>query len=233
MAAAERTYMRVSINNAWVKMNQYYILLAESPLFTASVILHPGYGLRWLKKAWAQKDQWVADAEAELGIYFERWYHDTEHPSSSFSAAPSPSPSPSLSPSPASSPGPRQAPRREPPLLKEWMKNRVPYEDDGEEDGELQRYYRLRINTNDVDAIQWWVDRRAEFLRLSRLALDILAIPAMAADCERVFSVAKLMITSQRHALHDDTIERMQMLKHWAGEGAISFGGGFSAQHHG
>ena len=69
--------------------------------------------------------------------------------------------------------------------------------------------------------MRWWADRRADFSRLSRLALDILAIPAMAADCERVFSIAKLMITSQRHRLQALTIEMMQLLKHWVAEGAV------------
>ena len=64
----------------------------------------------------------------------------------------------------------------------------------------------------------------AEFPRLSRLALDILAIPAMAADCERVFSIAKLMITSQRHRLQEDKIEKIQLLKHWMGENAVVIG---------
>lgn len=55
--------------------------------------------------------------------------------------------------------------------------------------------------------------------------MDILAILAMAADCERVFSIAKLMISSQRHRLDHDKIEKMQMLKHWMGEGAVSIEG--------
>jgi hypothetical protein len=46
----------------------------------------------------------------------------------------------------------------------------------------------------------------------------------MAADCERVFSIAKLMITSQRHRLQELTIEMMQLLKHWIGEGAFRIG---------
>lgn len=46
----------------------------------------------------------------------------------------------------------------------------------------------------------------------------------MAADCERDFSIAKLMISSQRHRLQDQTIEMMQLLKHWISEGAFQIG---------
>jgi hypothetical protein len=34
----------------------------------------------------------------------------------------------------------------------------------------------------------------------------------------------KLMITSQRHRLHDASIEMMQLLKHWVGERAVKIG---------
>ena len=51
-----------------------------------------------------------------------------------------------------------------------------------------------------------------------------MAIPAMVTDCERVFSIAKLMITSQRYRLQDLTIEMIQLLKHWVAEKAVTIG---------
>lgn len=57
--------------------------------------------------------------------------------------------------------------------------------------------------------MKWWAERRTEFLCLSRLALDILAVPAMTVNCERVFSIAKLTIMRQRHRLPGVTIEMM------------------------
>jgi hypothetical protein len=46
MEGQERASMRASINNAWVKLNEYYTLLGRSPLFAAAVILNPDLGLR-------------------------------------------------------------------------------------------------------------------------------------------------------------------------------------------
>ena len=43
-----------------------------------------------------------------------------------------------------------------------------------------------------------WLGNKGIFPRLSKLALDIFAISAMASDCERAFSSAKLAMTSQR-----------------------------------
>ncbi|KAH7471726.1 hypothetical protein FOMA001_g13458 [Fusarium oxysporum f. sp. matthiolae] len=45
----ERASIKASINNAWIKLNEYYTLLGRSPLFAASVVLNPDLGLRWLE----------------------------------------------------------------------------------------------------------------------------------------------------------------------------------------
>ena len=46
-------------------------------------------------------------------------------------------------------------------------------------------------------------------------ALDTFSIPAMSAECERVFSSAKKLITPERNALANDTIEACECLKAW------------------
>jgi hypothetical protein len=51
--------------------------------------------------------------------------------------------------------------------------------------------------------------------RLTRMALDILLIPAISSDYERVFSQAKLLITGQRYSLKPDVIEATQCLRAW------------------
>jgi len=64
---------------------------------------------------------------------------------------------------------------------------------------------------------QYWIRQRKKEStnRLARIALDMLGIPAMSSDCERVFSQAKLMITGQRHRLKPDIIEACQCLRAW------------------
>lgn len=49
IAAAERRYISASIQCAWSKLNTYYTKLADSPLFAASIILHPEYSLTYLE----------------------------------------------------------------------------------------------------------------------------------------------------------------------------------------
>ena len=47
------------------------------------------------------------------------------------------------------------------------------------------------------------------------MAWDTLAIPAMSAECERVFSSAAHLVTSIRGRLQDDVIEANECLKMW------------------
>ena len=50
---------------------------------------------------------------------------------------------------------------------------------------------------------------------LARFALDILAIPLMSAECKRVFSFAKYLITDSCNCLKADIIEVNECLKSW------------------
>ncbi len=209
MLPDEKAYMRASVNNAWLKLNQYYTLLGDSPLFTAAVILHPGQGIQFLEKIWADQGQWVLNAKQDLKVYFDCWYQDQDDPDDPLSQSPSP--------------GPQQQQQlvREDTPFQQWVNSRRPRR--SETANELERYYRLEPQPVD-DPVQWWVDHRTAFPRLSRFALDLLAIPAMAADCERAFSIAKLTVTSQRHSLQDCKIENIQLLKNWIKAGVFQVG---------
>ena len=53
------------------------------------------------------------------------------------------------------------------------------------------------------------------------MALDILSIPAMSAEPERLFSGAKITITDRRNRLGIESIEAIECLKSWLGKGSI------------
>jgi hypothetical protein len=57
--------------------------------------------------------------------------------------------------------------------------------------------------------------QQALYPYLSVLALDILSIPAMSAEPERLFSATKLMITDIRNRLGIKMIEALACLKSW------------------
>jgi hypothetical protein len=49
------------------------------------------------------------------------------------------------------------------------------------------------------------------------MALDILSIPAMSANPERLFSGAKITISNRRYRLRMPTIQALECLKSWLG----------------
>jgi len=60
-----------------------------------------------------------------------------------------------------------------------------------------------------------WIQHRNDYPRLATLALGILAIPAMSAEVDRVFSSTGLLITDRRNRLKEDTIQAVECLKSW------------------
>ncbi len=55
----------------------------------------------------------------------------------------------------------------------------------------------------------------------STMALDLFAVPMMSAECERVFSAAKNLVTERRMGLKEDIIEAMYLLRHWYKEEGV------------
>ena len=59
------------------------------------------------------------------------------------------------------------------------------------------------------------------------MALDILSIPAMSAEPERLFSGAKITITDRRNRIGIEAIEALECLKSWLGLKATILGEAF------
>ena len=72
--------------------------------------------------------------------------------------------------------------------------------------------------------IAWWREQQATYPKLAQMAFDVLSIPAMSAECERVFSQAKLVVNDTRNRMTNDTIDAIQCLKNWTNQGAIGWG---------
>ena len=65
------------------------------------------------------------------------------------------------------------------------------------------------------DCIPWLRGEKNPTPGIAQHALDLLCIPAMSAELERVFSQAKLTITPQRNRLSDTMIEVLELMHHW------------------
>jgi hypothetical protein len=57
--------------------------------------------------------------------------------------------------------------------------------------------------------------QQSQYPYLSRMALDLLTIPAMSADAERIFSGCRLQMTHRRNRMSIKTLEALELLKSW------------------
>ena len=69
---------------------------------------------------------------------------------------------------------------------------------------------------------EWWLERRAQYPKLSIMALNVHAIPAMSAEVERIFSSCGLTITPLRSSLSADSLEAVECLRSWDKKGVVT-----------
>lgn len=199
--------LQISINNCWSKLDDYYSLLGQSSLYSAAVILHPRWNVSWLEANWTSREQlvWLRDAKNSVRDFFEQQYPPKEQTGPTKYAMG------------------RATRSDEPSQFDQWIQS---YDQCIiERDDELEVYMRQGpVRRESLNPILWWKDHQEEYPRLSKFALDIMAVPAMSVDPERTFSVTKLTLSSQRHSLSPEVTEEIQCLRNWLGHGAINVG---------
>ena len=62
--------------------------------------------------------------------------------------------------------------------------------------------------------LEWWKTHRQEYPRLLQMILDLFSILMIFAECERVFSSAKILITDRRNSLKENIIKTYTLLRH-------------------
>lgn len=198
-----RSFIRIAINNAWEKIDKYYSISDKSPAYIASFVVHPGHNVRYMENKWKDPRQrlWIALAKERLRVFYEENYKTDNEENS-------------LSKSPRQADAPTTSTRQdhdafdaflEPP---DYYDNTLPTPDD------LENYTSLRPEKI-FDPITWWRDHESLYSTVAKMAFDLFSVPAMSAECERIFSQAKLVITTQRNSLSEATLEAILCLKHW------------------
>ena len=67
--------------------------------------------------------------------------------------------------------------------------------------------------TQDGDRLKWWRDHEKQFPFLSKVARQVMGVPASSAKSERVFSTGGFMVTKRRNSLGAARIESLLVLK--------------------
>ena len=87
---------------------------------------------------------------------------------------------------------------------------------------EFDRYCKQERVETDAP-IEWWQTTGYQlYPRLAQMAIDILSIPPMSDEPERIFSRLGEMITKRRNRLQQDIIQATTCLHSWDKEGLIN-----------
>jgi len=82
-----------------------------------------------------------------------------------------------------------------------------------------------RTNKADLDVedpLEWLICHASNYCILSKMAFDLFSCPAMSAECERVFSQMKRVITDEQNRLNSGTVAAIKCQKHLIQTGILS-----------
>jgi hypothetical protein len=201
-------HLKACIVNCWVKLDEYFVIVDETPALYASVVTTPHMKWFYFEHTWQhahtwkdakQPRQWLPKGKKAL---LTLW---NEYKTMQFS------------------PGELQ-------VCGEKRGSEIdsdPFDDDTDmtriqtrvQIDELEAWISaacFKLDDGDTLPKYWLRQRRGQSTaRLAQMGLDMVSIPAMSSECERVFSQAKLLITGQRSSLKVDIIEATQCLRMW------------------
>lgn len=197
-------HIRTSIENCWAKLDYYYRILDDLPVYMAALVLHPGQKLAYIHNHWAGRRSWIDNAKRQVKILWETGWkgrHTT----------------PNLEPQPSVE-APYIAVRNSTPQPDPFEQFLLPpgfYETS--HTAQIDEYKKyLEIPHKPCEKpMDWWTSRGMEWPSLTAMAFDLFSVPLMSSECERVFSSAGWLITSRRNMLKEDVIEATTCLRGW------------------
>lgn len=195
LAQVPESYFKTGVDLGWAKLRKYYTLTDLSPVYRAAILLHPIHKWEYFEEKWAKHPRWIKDAKS---VIRELWqvYKQKHAPDVAVADLDSSS---ELSEFDS--------------FLKLSGRRRLA--------DEYDRYCALPPDDTVKNPLQWWRDHEKAYPILSQLAFDLLSIPGMSSECERVFSQAKKMITVERNRFKSDMVEAEECTKNWLTHGLV------------
>ena len=191
-------FMASRVNSAWSKLDKYYTKTNDSAAYIAALVLDPCMKWEYITSTW--QPEWIPDAKA-LVVKLWKKYRPSNPTLTQIEEV-------------------IQEPTKRPPnAFTTWKQQKSAMRADHID--EYARYIREppvpQDHIKQGGACSWWLEERQQRLypNLSKMALDILTIPAMSAAPERLFSSANMTISDRRNRLHSDTTEAIECLKSW------------------
>lgn len=190
--------LRSCIAASWAVFDKYYQLTDASPAYGAAMILHPSRRTAHIRKNWPKS--WHKPVLDAVKAYWEEYYQGL----------------------PVASGTPDLVDKSRFPdefdLLAQELDVVGPAMDESDEYKSFVSQTPIAI---DGSALAWWLreEQQQRYPRLSKMAVDILSVPPMSAEPERVFSGARRTISWDRCQLGSSTVEKGECMKSWIKSG--------------
>ncbi len=197
LARGVRDPLTIAYQNAWEKLQKYYKLTDDAhPIFAAAVLLHPSHRMQYFTHHWTgEEEHWRDLMVANVKKVWEQEYKPHLPTQAQIQT--------------------QQQQQRPPGIVDLYIRRaQMPQTVDDEFDSYINAL-PTDFSNNQHDCIPWLRSRSNLWPGITQHALDLLSIPAMSAELERVFSSAKLTVTSVRNALSDETLEVLEILRYW------------------
>ena len=81
---------------------------------------------------------------------------------------------------------------------------------------------------NKTPIMEYWRSKESEWPQLATMAFDLLAVPAMSSECERVFSSCAKQTTPESSRLTGKLLWHQECVKNWQRRGAIRISEAFN-----
>jgi hypothetical protein len=211
----EPSHFKSGIDCGWRKLEDYYVKTDRTPIYRAALALHPSYGYDYFERHWKSamnRPQWYSDMQSAVGSLFDEYVRQAEVETQAQAGLLEDEVEIEAEANDYSSFGKRSI--RSLNTQRKKVKAVT----------ELDIFQTRPIYAHDLDVadpLEWWNRHQLEYPVLYRMALDLFSIPGMSAECERVFSQAKKMITDERNRLAPEVVEADQLQKQWLLRGLV------------
>lgn len=198
---ASNKFITSMLNAGWRKMDKYYNLTSETPAYAAAIVLDPNLKWNYIDKNW--KDDWIDIARPAVEKFWKKEYKPKAQSAVRDILVPPTESSIHRSHEGTGYKG----------SLAEFRRGHQNVRVAADE----YDHYCQQDCTIDEDPLQWWLQptQQARYSNLSKMAIDILTIPPMSAEPERVFSGAKFTMSDHRNKLGVDLLKAFECMKSW------------------
>lgn len=197
----------IRVDAGFLKLRKYYKLTDETAIYRAAMVLHPKYKFDYFEENWQDQKRSITECRTAVRKLYQRYednWQDAEDQADDIIESTQESLSEDEFEAFGTVSGNSNRRKRR------------------KIDDQLDQYTDSGVSEKDKkvkDPLQWWITKGSKWPILQQMAFDIFSIPAMSAECERVFSQAKRFVTDERNRVSNATVEADQCLKNWLLQG--------------